>query len=78
MGAVFAPTRFSLVSISVLRGFEKGWREGVGDQQRLKYSKNSPPELCSPTHKGAQVGDAQSRRKRNLTHESAHESTHEG
>ena len=29
------------------------WREGVGDQQRPKYSKSCPAELCSSTHKGA-------------------------
>ena len=28
--------------------WKRGWREGVGDQQRPKYSKNCPPELCSP------------------------------
>ena len=32
---------------------KRGWREGVGDHQRPKYSKNSPPKPCSPTHKGA-------------------------
>ena len=32
---------------------KKGWREGVGDQQRPKYSRTSRLELCSPTHKGA-------------------------
>ena len=32
---------------------KRGWREGVGDQQRPKYSKECPPELCSPTPKGA-------------------------
>ena len=35
----------------VSKGF---WREGVGDQQRPKCSKTCPPELCFPTHKGAQ------------------------
>ena len=34
-----------------IRGFEKGLAEGVGDQQRPKYSENCHPELCSPTHK---------------------------
>ena len=32
---------------------ERGWLEGVGDQQRPNYNKTCPPELCSPTHKGA-------------------------
>ena len=29
------------------RGSKRGWREGVGDKQHPKYSKNCPPELCS-------------------------------
>ena len=31
---------------------KRGWREGVGDQQRPKYSKKMPP-WCSPAYKGA-------------------------
>ena len=40
------------VIVRPIRGFEtkRGWREEVGDQQCPKYSKNCPPELCSPTH----------------------------
>ena len=44
------PTVSSLCQAGI-RGFEKGWREGVGDQPRPKYSKKCPPELCS--RKGA-------------------------
>ena len=33
---------------------KRGWREGVGDQMRPKYSKKCPPKGCSPTPKGAQ------------------------
>ena len=44
-GAVRAQGFLSLVVVST-----RGWREGVGEQQPPKYSKNRPPELCSPTH----------------------------
>ena len=40
-------------STPILSGVSKrGWREGVGNQHRPKYSQNGTPELCSPTHKG--------------------------
>ena len=42
--------RFSFSQIEISKS---GWREGVGDQQRPKFSKNCPPELCCPTQKGA-------------------------
>ena len=35
-----------------IRGFEKGWREGVGDKQTPKKSPKSSPEMCPPSPKG--------------------------
>ena len=40
---------------------KRGWREGVGDQERPKYSKKSPPKVCSPTHKGHRKKGAEKR-----------------
>ena len=48
--------KFRISASAFLRVSEvskRGWREGVGDQQRPKYSEKYPPSLCSPTPKGA-------------------------
>ena len=45
--------RISKIMFSKPEVSKRGWREGVGDQQRTKkIQQKLPPELCSRTHKG--------------------------